>query len=308
MKWQIRYCINAFIGVLPISIQLNLRSLKRKFIPNQVRVGELQISQGLRQIHMLKKAGINPLNKNCLEIGTGWSPVIPILFVLAGCKSITLLDSQRLMDENSFKQTIGELQKHIKLIAVSLSQTAQSIEEKLNSYLGLGLDLNRMLSEMNLLYKAPYNLAEQGLENDAYDIIFSRAVFEHIPPENLNLIIKRLYDLLKPNGAMCHIIDNSDHWEHKDKSINRVNFLRFSNSIFKLISMMNPLDFQNRLRHSEYIKLFKKTGFKIHKDDSEPDQKTLSVLHGAFKIHSDFKGFENKDLAVLTSFILAKKN
>ena len=39
------------------------------------------------------------------------------------------------------------------------------------------------------------------------------------------------YRLLTPGGLACHYVDNSDRWEHSDKSISQVDFLRFSGSL-----------------------------------------------------------------------------
>ena len=296
---------NAGIGVLPLRCQQMLRTVKRKFFPNRVRVETLLVSQGLKQIRMLKRVGLDPAGKDILEIGTGWAPAIPLLFSLAGSRSTTFVDTQRLMDHNSFLQTCEELKKHLEIISKELSIPKEKIAGFLNLLTKSTFD--RSFNHLNYEYLAPYDLIHKPIKNRSFDIIISRAVFEHIPPGRLRVLTQLLFDLLKKGGAMCHIIDNSDHWEHKDKRINRVNFLKYSKQSFAVFSKLNPLDYQNRLRHSQYIRLFETSGFDIVLDESKPDKKTMDFLGGNFRIHSDFKKFSNEELATLTSFIVAKK-
>lgn len=305
MRWQFALLKNACIGILPLKIQQILRTLKRKIIPNRVRIDTLLVSQGLKQIQMLRSANLDPAGKDCLEIGTGWAPVIPILLSLAGSRSVTLVDTQKLMGESSFLQTCEELKKHATLISRRLGISRDILANHLN--LLSELNFNQALDHLNCRYLAPHNLIGNPLMNNNFDLIVSRAVFEHISPKQLIKLTDIFFDLLKKGGGMCHIIDNSDHWEHNDKQINRIHFLKYSKKIFTVLSAMNPLDYQNRLRHSQYISLFKRSGFTIVIDESVPDENTMKCLDENFKIHKDFKVFSKEDIAVLTSFILAKK-
>jgi hypothetical protein len=101
---------------------------------------------------------------------------------------------------------------------------------------------------------------------------------------------------------MSHIIDNSDHWEHEDKSISRLNVLKFNEKVFGLISPFNPLDYQNRLRHFQYIELLKRAGFKIEFDGFEPDKIALNDLQ-SINICKRYRDVSHEELAILTSYI-----
>jgi hypothetical protein len=67
---------------------------------------------------------------------------------------------------------------------------------------------------------------------------------------------------------------------------------------------MNPLDYQNRLRHSQYKKMIEDAGFRIALDESPPEIKALNDLN-KLKIDPFFRQFPKTDLAVLTSYIVA---
>jgi len=101
------------------------------------------------------------------------------------------------------------------------------------------------------------------------------SVFEHITPEVIEEIIWQCGRILRPQGAMCHIMDKSDHWEHDDKSISRLNFLRYEDGWFWRIACFNPQNYQNRLRHPDYLAMFHRCGWESVVADGEPDEKAL---------------------------------
>ena len=79
--------------------------------------------------------------------------------------------------------------------------------------------------------------ATSDLPDASLDVVTSRAVLEHVPPDVIQDIFNESFRLLNANGLACHIIDNSDHWQHGDLRLSRVNFLRFSDFTFRLTCM-----------------------------------------------------------------------
>ena len=302
MKWQVKFLKNALFGIFPATVQERLRAVKRSFLPADVQINICTLRQGMQQVDLLKLSGCDPMGKDYLELGTGWSPVIPLVFSLAGCKSLTLVDSQRLMDGYAFAETCRKLLEYKDEIAEKLHIAVVDIEERLNALSAMPLE--SALLELNCQYMAPYDLLSDGIPEHSLDIISSIAVLEHVPPQIVDKLFYKFNSLLRSTGVMCHIIDNSDHWEFNDKSISRLNFLTFSARAFDFISSMNPLDYQNRLRHSQYKKMIEAAGFRVVYEESPADDKALAELN-TLKIHDDFNAFSKQDLAVLTSYIVA---
>ncbi|MGQ0665969.1 MAG: class I SAM-dependent methyltransferase [Nitrospiraceae bacterium] len=304
MKWQLKLLKNSIIGVLPIPVQERARTIKRRISPHQLEIDVRTLKQGLQQVRMLKTSGCDPSSKDYLELGTGWSPIIPVVFYLAGCKSLTLVDRQRLMDDHTFQATCRQLIGHSQEISEKLKIQKETVENKL--VILSNLPLKSALREINCNYLAPYDLLETNIPDQSIDVVTSRAVLEHIPPRIVRSLFGEFNRLLRKDGAMCHIIDNSDHWEHNDKSIPRLNFLKYSQTTFGLMSAMNPLDYQNRLRHSEYKKMIEDAGFRVVYDESSPDEKAMTDLK-SIRINPFFNQFSEDDLAILTSCIVVRK-
>ena len=203
-----------------------------------------------------------------------------------------------------FSETCRKLLVHKYEISQKICAEADYIEQLLSKF--STMSFNNALNDLNCKYLAPCDILNKDIPEHSLDIITSRAVLEHIPPEKVKNMFFEFKRILRKGGYMFHVIDNSDHWEHNDKSISRLNFLQYSQRTFDFISSMNPLDYQNRLRHSQYKKMIEDAGFKIVFDESPPDNKSLEDLK-SLKIHDSFRKFSMEDLSTLTSYIIAVK-
>ena len=111
--------------------------------------------------------------------------------------------------------------------------------------------------------------------------------------------------MLAPGGVACHTIDHSDHWQHRDRSLPRLNFLQFPANVFRW-TYLNRQNYQNRLRHVDYIEIVRRTGLEIVYEDGEVDAVALSELP-ELALDSQFMRYSADELAVLTSTIIARK-
>jgi SAM-dependent methyltransferase len=303
MKWQIELLKASLSGLLPF--QEALRRIKRKIKPysSSPTTKKWTIEQGITQIQLLEKAGFSICGKIALELGTGWEPFIPFIFHLAGCKKIILIDAHHLIERETIISTINDLIKYSNLISNALKIDNNEIVNKLQ--IPATCNIDDIFRRFNFTYMAPSDARTTNLPDCSIDLITSRAVLEFIPPLILNQIFIEFNRILKVEGKMCHVIDNSDHWEHYDKGISRLNFLKFNDFIWKFTSI-NPLVYLNRLRHYEYLEMLDKTGFKIDYDDSNLDEKALTDLKH-LKICKKYRNSPHKKLAILTSYIVASK-
>jgi hypothetical protein len=143
-----------------------------------------------------------------------------------------------------------------------------------------------------------------SIRTASIDYVFSRAVLEHVSPRHIPELFAAVSRVLKTRGLMANIIDNSDHFQHKDKSISRLNFLKFSTTTWSLICALT--DQQNRLRHSDYLEIFAASGFHIVYEEKHIDEDVLVDLDRV-PIHSGFMPYDREDLACLTTCFMLEK-
>lgn len=245
------------------------------------------LTDGLAQIAALRRHH-QIAGATVLELGSGWLPIIPLLFHLAGAKSIVLTDQERLLDDRLWT----------KATAVILANS-----DKVRDALGVRPRLEALRAG-NFRYLAPFDPAE--IPDASVHFVISRAVLEHVRPRNLARLMSEFRRMLKPDGLMSHIVDMSDHWEHRDKSICRVNFLRFGDRTWSLAGL-NPQNYQNRLRRREHVQLIERSGFTILDQSGEPDPPTLQCLQ-TLPLARRFRTMPKEELAIITCHIVAVRN
>jgi len=161
-----------------------------------------------------------------------------------------------------------------------------------------------LLAIFRCRYFAPFDARRTLLPNDSVDLVYSHTVLEHIPPAIIDGIPRESYRILKPDGITCHVIDNSDHWIQRDGTISYVNFLRYEDWVWKLISI-NPIDSQNRLRNYEYIALLEKWGFHIILDRPVLEQRALPAFN-TLKLCRRYASVPKEQLALCRLNIIAR--
>ena len=236
-----------------------------------------------------------------LEIGSGWTPIIPLLFTLCGAKTVVLTDVEELADATTVRNAIEVIRTHADEISAALGLELKAIESRLA---GIGdLTFEAQLHAFGWIYQVPWTQAPLG--DGGLDIVYSRAVLEHIRPNEIRHIFLAAHKNLRHNGYMCHIIDNSDHTEHNDKMISRVNFLKYNDIIWSLTGI-NRQDYQNRLRHSNYLALIAESGYSIVTSQRDVCERSLQALD-TLPLAERFCGMARDDLATMTSFIVARR-
>jgi len=275
-----------------LPFQPQLRSIKRRLRPYQDNPANSRyaLQQGLEQIQLLRQAGV-ALDGDVLEYGSGWLPIIPLLFQLAGARRLILTDVERLMDEHTIARAKQVVSDNLAAVAAALGQSEAALAE-------------RLTKPCNFDYFVPWD--SRAHPSASADIVISRAVLEHVPPAAIRHAVGEFGRILRPGGAMCHVIDNSDHWEHKDKTLSRVNFLRYEDGFYWKLACFNVQSFQNRLRHSDYIQLFADYGWTVVLATGTPDEACLRDLE-TLPLATSFRVRDHADLAILTSgFVLRR--
>jgi len=277
-------------ALIPFADQL--RALKRRHVPytDNPNNTNLVLEQGLSQVAMLARAGAR-LDGDVLEIGTGWMPIVPLLFHAAGARHVTCTDVERLLDDATLQRARARLGGETARIAQELGLPEPTVAARLSG-------------PWPHDYLVPWDI--DAHPEASADIVVLRAVFEHIDPPTLRRYLMRLQAILRPGGMMCHVIDNSDHWEHRDKSISRLNFLRYEDGPFWRFTALNRQKYQNRLCHGDYAALFRETGWTVLEASGTPDPASLRAL-SSLPLASPFCGRSAEDLAILTSWFVVQR-
>jgi len=289
MNWRLKILRGVVHSQIPFAIPL--RRFKRKIRPITEESGSTHfaVQDGIRQIACLRRAGC-PMSGTFLEMGTGWLPVIPLLFFVAGFGRFILTDLERLMDDDGIAVARKALLNRLPMVAEGLGMSEAEVAARLEE-------------PFVFEYHAPWNLIDGGA--DGVDVLISRCVFEHVPPAALEACLRAFRSLVKPAGWMCHVVDNSDHWQHNHLARSRVEFLTWrEGGLVERFARLDQFGYTNRLRHSDYRVMFRETGWTPVLEVAVPDDKVLDDLC-RLRLATPFQHYDLRDLAVLDStFVL----
>jgi len=298
LKWQRRIAANSVKACVPF--QTNLRKLKHSIRPPLPgRHHELVLDGIFEQIAMIRQAGGQIEGARVLEIGSGWIPVAPLIYRIAGAREVVLSDQHRLLHPRSVQAAAAFLLKRTDRLSNELGVDAARISEVLDVPMHGSLDA--MLEALGLSYVVPLNA--ETLRGEI-DLAYSHTVLEHIPPAALTEIFALVRTRLGEGGLFCNGIDNSDHRRSYDDGLSIVDFLRYSEFTWNM-QCINPQDYTNRLRHSDYLALLEEGGFKLLDTQAHVAQQALSKVQ-LQELPTRFRDKSAEDLCTTWSLMLAR--
>ncbi len=170
------------------------------------------LEQGLYQIEMLRRSGVDLSRKTLLDLGTGWQPTIPLLYYLAGCDDLILVDHRRVLDQELLARTAANLRVHAREISRRLGLTEREVVQGLRP--PEDATLFGVLRHFHMQYLAPYDLLETTFAPDSIDLITSRAPLALYTRRYLANLVPAFARLLKPDGRLCICFEQKDRLEY----------------------------------------------------------------------------------------------
>jgi len=294
--WQYHWVKNTLKSVLPFPHQL--RYLKRRLGRSPHQIDEKSVyNGGFYQISLLADMGLDLRGLDILEMGTGWCPVIPLMMRLAGARHVVLTDVHASLCLETLNTTVKFLLERKTDLSQRLGITVAEIEDRL--HIPQAGDFDAVIAEMGMTYAVPFDYKRSPVRVDA---IISHTVLEHIPRQVIKTLMHDARRVLRPGGVISHGIDHSDHRAIVDQRLSQIDFLRYSDRMWKLFCVA-PQDYTNRLRHSEYVAMFKEAGFEIMFESAYPD---ATCREASIPLAVRFQSMDLDDLATLWSVIVIR--
>lgn len=305
-KWILKAVVQKGISYLPAASKINY--FFQKNITGGVHLDDeyfgLKIGHALDHFAFLQKYSDTQKERTILELGTGWYPVVPLLFFLTTPGRVISIDIQPWMTRQTQQDTILKFiqwKESGKLDKIRDQIIPQRWDQLLEAGQKPGThskeDINHMIGLSPLLADA----RRLSLPDASVDFICSNNTFEHIPAPILSEILQEFKRVLQPSGVMSHFIDMSDHFAHFDSRINIYNFLKFSSKTWKILD--NSIQPQNRLRHRDYREMYLRIGLPLsHEEIREGDLQQLKKI----KVHPEFSGYTPQELAISHSYIITR--
>lgn len=251
-------------------------------------------------LDMLRRHDVCTPGMNAFELGTGFVHWEAMMLRMEVNCTVTLYDVWDNRTFNRFQSYLCQL-------------TDNDVRNRLqvgNAISDVALDGTASVANFEAAYRRlgfDYRLDPSGLltgvKNDAYDLVVSSDVGEHLSLEDIPDIIERTYDILKPGGWVYHQIVLADHLKIYAHSVHPKQYLSYSKEHYARY-LNNGVQYINQVQIPEWRALFEKAGFEI----VEVDRVSTSDL-SAIDIHPDWRDVAEDDLAcTVVQFLLRKPN
>lgn len=278
MHWKIKSYIFRTLSVMPFGTHLHFQLQKHvtKEWPRSSSTLE-QLLIAARRVYQSTEGHRGHL----LEIGAGRDLAVAVALRLMGVERVTCVDVSRLAQPGLVDHAAAYMADRLGVTAPRFNNWA---------------DIERF----RISYCAPTHLQHATLEPSSFDCFFSIDTLEHIPLEDLRVVLMEAKRLLKAGGICVHCIDYGDHYARSDNGLSRFNFLTYTERDWQPFN--SQYQYVNRLRHSQYLKLFADVGMKLIRDEPDiapPQQPILEHLA------PQFREFDVSDLFTIRAMIVS---
>ncbi len=298
VSWKVKAALQAGLSRAPNPEDLNLwfqRRVTHGLPPGDERVLE-KVGWARHHVAQYRLRGPRPLgDSRFFEFGAGWDFAQALAQHALGVREQLVVDIRRLGRTDIAEAAVASLVRLMPEFAAASGPGGRDEEATLEG----------LLAAYGIEYRAPADARATGLPDRSIDCVTSTDTLEHIPPADIAAILRECHRVLADDGIMSFRVDYRDHWAYFDRRITPVNMLQYSDRRW---ARYNPsLNYQNRLRHDDYVRLFEAGDFTtlgIDVDTPVPEARAFLAHHG---VASEFRHYSDDALLIPSAtFTLAK--
>lgn len=303
MNWKLKAAVQQVFSHLPLGDKLNY--FAQRHVLNNLPVSDSLFLEKIREANRHYTAFLQHskfdketvAKAKCYEFGAGWDMIIPLTYYALGIDVQLLVDVKPLLKVSLINNAISRFHQHAKELDLPRSIDPERLRKE-DTPVGLK-------ERFGIDYLAPLNATNTNLPAESFDFISSTNTLEHVPESRLLSLLEECYRILKSGGIMSCRIDYQDHYAYIDSKISVYNFLQFAKDQWK---KWNPfLQYQNRIRHKEFMNMVRKTNFTIAEVVAYEPLKEDITLIKQLPLAKEFQSFTAEELAVRWAYVILKK-
>ncbi|MFH1744262.1 MAG: methyltransferase domain-containing protein [bacterium] len=257
----------------------------------------------------------NLQRKRLLELGPGDNLGVAMMFLVAGAEQVVCVDKFHAARDSECERRIYSALRE------SLNEPEkQALDRVVRLDEGISVNPNRLLC----IHGKGIEEAANTLEPASFDLIFSRAVLEHV--YNIDASFSAMDRLLAPGGRMVHKIDFRDHGMFSSIGFHPLTFLTISDKVYSLMTRdsgkpnrklighyrqrMNELGYQSTILITRV--LGSEEDIQPHKETITPGvdytDSTMALLNEIRPaLQEPFRNMPDEELIIQGIFLIARK-
>ena len=294
MDWRVKALVQGVLSKTPGGMRLNsalqvLAGGRRNLARH---IDDKVVDDWLVHARHLRELNFELPGRVMLEVGTGWLPVMPLCFALAGVGRCITVDLNRHLQLRHVSAVLARLGTHLDAMAQACGQPTAQLRQRWQALAAIK-DGAALLQAAGIEYLAPGDATATGLGDASVDLVFSNSVLEHVPATVLAALMCETVRMLRHDGLALHNVNCGDHYAYFDRSITAVDYLRFSEREWRRWN--NELLFQNRLRAIDFVHAAQAAGLHIVMDHHRPRADLLARMN-EITVAEPFRHLPNEEL------------
>jgi hypothetical protein len=253
-----------------------------------------------------KARQLTPPGGTILDVGTGWFHHDAFLLYLVGDYRIYLFDIEDRAELQYIRNYVAYLRDNIEWVSEELAIDSAQAHHKLTEVLALP-DRTSIYARCNFIPCITDQVDRAFLPERSIDFMVSNCVLVHIRPHMLLPELRTLATLLKPAGAMYHMLGHDDHWAFHDPAMSwpSFNYLRYSERAYRLL-FDTQLEYHNRIVRPEWLDIFSRSGLMVQDYEAVVNEQSRASVRGLPRIAPRYARYELDDLAIIYSYVLLR--
>ncbi len=303
MYWKLKGLLQGGLARIPMGSKVNdqLQLLFGERGKLAAHIDAKVINDWTVHVAHLRVHGKQLAGLELLEFGTGWLPILPLCFALAGTGRCYSFDLHRKLALQSLVPLLHHLERHLPRIADAAGLELSEVVARYRRLLEAGTPED-ILRLAGMEYHAPADATRTGLADRSVDVLFSNSVLEHVSETVLDGLMQEGARILRQDGLASHSVNCGDHYAYFDRSITQLNYLKFTAAQWRLWN--NSILYQNRLRPCDFTACAERNGLRVIARYWHPNDRLLSELP-ASAVAAEFLHYSADDLSATSVDFIA---
>ncbi len=293
MDWRLRLVGEKILDFIPYSHKIHqlFEESGTKECLDSIR-GEYVQRKLEHWRYLYENVPINLKDKKVVEIGTGWSGIDLFFFHLLGAAEVHTVD----------------ILPHLNLRDCHASlEGLETVADEIENFSGIsnirGLlkripmnSLSDCLKYLNVHYHVGKELSDLKLEKESIDLFYSYSSLGHVPLPQLRRTFATAKNIVKKEGILCNNVRFIDIFYPRDGCSNPLGYLSYSEWLWEIMQS-RKFNYQNRIRHVEFLNLMKESGFELIKEKTVPVEDAETFIN-LVKLDKRFTSIEVEDFKI----------
>ena len=237
----------------------SLSGLKRKYLPSDVVLEDKYLDRTQSFLEIARRYGFISNGMQVFELGTGWihwEALVVSNEADCDCMLYDVVDKRDLVKLRRVLAALCNLptRRRLGFRDDALVPVLRDLASAPN--------FQAVYNRLGFSYRLDPTGGLHGIKSDLFDLVISSDVFEHLPYSDIPHILRRLREIMKPDGWAYHQIVLSDHLRIYAKSVHPKQYLAYDQDHWDRF-LSNGVQYINRVQLPEWRRMIRDAGLEI---------------------------------------------